>query len=218
VLRLAHRGDHRLERENTLAALRAALAVSGCDGIEFDVRASSDGQLVLLHDETLSRVFGRPEPATGLTARALGAIGVPTLAEALAVADPPAFLDVELKVDVVEPTVRRLAEGRGDPPDRVVISSFDPRVLAHVSAVAPGWPIWLNTRDLGPAAVGSAVRVGCAGIAAPWRTVGPASLQRASEAGLVVAAWTVRRRPTLDRLEGLGVTAVCVEGRALDPG
>ena len=38
----------------------------------------------------------------------------------------------------------------------------------------------------------------------------------ARAAGLDVAAWTVRRRPTFDRLARLGVVAVCVEGRALD--
>ena len=31
--------------------------VPGCDGVEFDVRASTDGVPILLHDETLERVF-----------------------------------------------------------------------------------------------------------------------------------------------------------------
>ncbi len=39
-LRLAHRGDHRRYPENTLAAFRAALALPGCDGLEFDVRGA----------------------------------------------------------------------------------------------------------------------------------------------------------------------------------
>ena len=39
TLRLAHRGDWRRAPENTLAAFLAALAVPGCDGLEFDVRA-----------------------------------------------------------------------------------------------------------------------------------------------------------------------------------
>ena len=42
TLRLAHRGDWRAAPENSLAALTAALANPACDGIEFDVRASSD--------------------------------------------------------------------------------------------------------------------------------------------------------------------------------
>lgn len=39
-------------RENTLGSLHAALA-GGADGVEFDVRKSSDGQLVLFHDPKL---------------------------------------------------------------------------------------------------------------------------------------------------------------------
>jgi glycerophosphoryl diester phosphodiesterase len=43
-----------------------------------------------------------------------------------------------------------------------------------------------------------------------------AAVARARSAGLDVAAWTVRRRPTLRRLERLGVAAICVEAAALD--
>ena len=44
----------------------------------------------------------------------------------------------------------------------------------------------------------------------------PASIAQARAAGLEVAAWTVRRRSTFDRLSRLGVIAVCVEAAALD--
>ena len=58
ALRLAHRGDWRRAPENTLAAFLAAIAVPGCDGLEFDVRASADGVPVVIHDETLSASRG----------------------------------------------------------------------------------------------------------------------------------------------------------------
>jgi glycerophosphoryl diester phosphodiesterase len=38
----------------------------------------------------------------------------------------------------------------------------------------------------------------------------------ARAAGLDIVAWTVRRRPTFDRLARLGVKAICVEAAALD--
>ena len=41
-------------------------------------------------------------------------------------------------------------------------------------------------------------------------------MELARAAGLEVAAWTVRRRATFDRLTRLGVAAVCVEAAALD--
>src|SRR5258705_339737 len=69
--------------ENTTPALLAAPDGRGCDGVEFDVRASRDGVPVLCHDETLERVWGRPERVDQLRADALEAIGLPTLAEVL---------------------------------------------------------------------------------------------------------------------------------------
>lgn len=54
VLVLAHRGARSVAPENTLAAARAA-AELGADGWELDVRRTRDGQLVLVHDETLVR-------------------------------------------------------------------------------------------------------------------------------------------------------------------
>src|SRR5258706_13432647 len=58
ALRLAHRGDWRRRTENTLPAFLAALAIPGCDGLEFDVQAARGGVAVCNHDDTLTRVHG----------------------------------------------------------------------------------------------------------------------------------------------------------------
>ncbi len=215
-LRLAHRGDWRRAPENTLPALLAALEVPACDGLEFDVRVSTDGVPILLHDDTLARVQGRPERADALTADALGDLGVPTLAEVLAAVPRRAFLDVELKGDYGRAVVEVLAAGRGAGLANAVVSSFQPETLERVAGLAPTWPRWLNTADLTPATVAAARDLGCRGVAAEWRAINPGSAARVRAAGLDLAAWTVRRRPTFDRLAGLGVVAVCVEATALD--
>lgn len=54
VLVIAHRGARSVAPENTLASARAAWEL-GADGWEFDVQATRDGELVLMHDETLVR-------------------------------------------------------------------------------------------------------------------------------------------------------------------
>ena len=51
---MAHRGSRINRPENTLAAFEEAVRV-GADGIELDVHLSQDGQVVVLHDETLDR-------------------------------------------------------------------------------------------------------------------------------------------------------------------
>ncbi len=54
ILIFAHRGSKGTHPENTMAAFQKAAEI-GAEGIEFDVHLSSDGELVIIHDETLDR-------------------------------------------------------------------------------------------------------------------------------------------------------------------
>lgn len=215
-LRLAHRGDWRVAPENSLEALRAAMGVPGCDGVEFDVRLSRDGIPVVIHDATLARVQRRPQRVDRLDATELGSAGVPRLDGILA-ALPEAWLDVELKGDDHgEATAEVLRVARGEAPGDAVVSSFDAPTLAVMGERLPGWGRWLNAEDLAPATLSLALGLGCGGVSVLWGAITPAALGRAHDAGLEVAAWTVRRRATFDRLGRLGVVACCVEAAALD--
>jgi len=216
VLRLAHRGDWRRAAENTLPALLAALKAPACDGLEFDVRLAADGVPVLLHDETLARVQRRPEPVDELRARALEEFGVPSLAEVLAAIPHRAFLDVELKGRHDRAVVEVLAAGRGPGLVNAVVSSFEPDTLERVAGLVPYWPRWLNARDLEPATIATATDLECRAISVEWHAIDPGSMARARAAGLQIAAWTVRRRPTAARLDRLGVIASIAEATVLD--
>jgi glycerophosphoryl diester phosphodiesterase len=216
TLRLAHRGDWRRAPENTLAAFLAALAVPGCDGLEFDVRAAADGIPVVIHDETLTRVQGVDARVDELTADQLERHDVPSLEAVLAAIPRRAFLDVELKGNPGRGAVDVLTAGRGAALERAVVSSFEVDTLQRVGRLAPQWPRWLNAMDLSDATIGKATDLGCRGISVDWRVIDAESFPRVRAAGLDIAAWTVRTRPTYRRLERLGVNAICAEGTALD--
>ncbi|MFJ8014739.1 glycerophosphodiester phosphodiesterase [Streptomyces sp. NPDC096339] len=82
---VGHRGDPYRVRENTLASIRSAFA-RGADAVEIDVRLTRDGVPVLLHDETLQRLWGHDVRLDAVTApqlRELTGGGIPTLREAL---------------------------------------------------------------------------------------------------------------------------------------
>ena len=54
IVVIAHRGEHRSHPENTLPAFQAAID-AGADFFELDVRTTSDGRLVLMHDAKVDR-------------------------------------------------------------------------------------------------------------------------------------------------------------------
>ena len=213
-LLLAHRGDVRSAAENSVAALLAGAAA--VDGIEFDVRIARDGVPVVIHDADLNRVHGVDRRVGDLTARELEPLGIPALADVLAAVPRRAFLDVELKEPPTHVVVEVLASGRGPDLSRAAISSFEAAALRRIAALAPGWPRWLNVEGpITEASLAAATGLGCAAISADWRSIDARAVDRVRQAGLSLAAWTVRRRPTRRRLARLGVIAICVEGRAL---
>jgi glycerophosphoryl diester phosphodiesterase len=54
ILTIAHRGFWKTTAENSLASIRAAVAL-GVEMVEIDTQATADGTLVVIHDETLDR-------------------------------------------------------------------------------------------------------------------------------------------------------------------
>lgn len=144
----AHRGLHDLTAqppaaENSMTAFRRAIEAGY--GIELDVRLSSDGVLVVFHDDTLTRVTGEAGRVDSRTAAELAALslfgtddGVPTLMEVLAEVRGRVPLLIEIKEDgmdhsVTEETLRQLASYHGE----VLIESFNPFSLAVVRKRAP---------------------------------------------------------------------------------
>lgn len=219
ILRLAHRGDWRAAPENSLAALVAGVRAPRSDGVEFDVRLAADGTPVLSHDRYLTRVQGRDRPVGEVGVEELAMLGVPTLAEALqALGAQPgeAFLDVEFKEVPTAAAAVVLAAARGSAPRRAVVSAFDPDALRAAASLLPRWPRWLNVHELDAAAIALARDLGCAAIASEYHRITRTTLAAVHAAGLDLAAFTVRSRAPLERLERLGVIAACVEGAILD--
>lgn len=70
---VAHRGGGTLAPENTLAALRCALAYGFC-AVEFDVMAVRNDELVLMHDTVLGRTVDRQGPVAQFTSAELFAM------------------------------------------------------------------------------------------------------------------------------------------------
>jgi glycerophosphoryl diester phosphodiesterase len=132
-LLLGHRGARAFRQipENTLASFELCLE-HGCDGFEFDVRLSADGQAVVCHD---AAVGGMEIEKTVSRSLAL-----PILEDVLRQFSQRAFLDIELKVAGLEPLL--LAELRKYPPQKgYVVSSFLSDVLTEIHDLDPAIPL-----------------------------------------------------------------------------
>ena len=112
LLRIGHRGAGGHAPENTLAAIERGIALHA-HLIEFDVRATSDGQLVLLHDATLDRTTnGHGAIATQLwnDVKQLTGDGghlLPLLANALRTASGHIGVMIEIKTEGIAKQVCR---------------------------------------------------------------------------------------------------------------
>src|SRR5437660_6028 len=95
-LLLGHRGARAVKSipENTFASFDRALA-DGCDGFEFDVRLTADGQAVVCHDPKVG-------PMEIARASAQQLPDLPRMGEVLERYQGTAFLDIELKVSGLE--------------------------------------------------------------------------------------------------------------------
>ena len=71
VLNIAHRGGRRIRPEHTLVAYRQALA-DGADVLELDIHATSDGVLVVMHDDTIDRTTNGSGAIKDMTFETLG--------------------------------------------------------------------------------------------------------------------------------------------------
>ncbi|MFF9395169.1 glycerophosphodiester phosphodiesterase [Streptomyces griseoluteus] len=136
---VAHRGDPYRFRENTLASLRSALD-RGANAVEIDVRLTRDGVPVLLHDDTLKRLWEVDRPLSALTAAQvteLTAGGIPTLAEALSATE-----GTRVMADLCGGVTRRVADRvldvvrQSGAEDRVYYSAGAQSLLA-LRAAAP---------------------------------------------------------------------------------
>lgn len=105
MLLLAHRGYHAAAPENTLAAFEAA-AKLGVDGIETDVRVSSDGLPVIIHDRVTAQGRAVAELTHAEIARDAGH-PVPLLAEILE-AFPDLLWNIEVKSPAAWPGAARV--------------------------------------------------------------------------------------------------------------
>lgn len=228
ALVFAHRGGARLRPENTLLAFDHGMSL-GADGLEFDVRLSRDGVVVVHHDATLERTTDGAGPVAARTADELARLdagfnfngfrgrtgGVPRLDEVLR-RYPNARCIIELKADEPELAHRTIDTVRAaDALERVALGSFSTRVLRAARAREPGLVTGASREETRLALYRSWVRwpvrrppyreFQVPEVSGATRVVSPRFVRYAHEAGVAVRVWTVDDERDMLRLLSWGV-------------
>jgi glycerophosphoryl diester phosphodiesterase len=223
----AHRGVSTQAPENTLAAVRAAIA-AGADYLETDIQLSKDGVLVVVHDSDFSRLGGVAKKVWDLTYEEIRAIPLgghsapqfrnevtPTLDDLLAETKGRIKVNIELKYygDHQPGLARKVVEAvRAHAMlDQVVIQCLEYEPLLEVRQLAPevpvGYLLSFNARE--PS------RLNVDFLSVEQNRLDRRFVTRAHRRGQQVYAWTVNTVEDLQRLFDLGVDGVITDQSAL---
>jgi glycerophosphoryl diester phosphodiesterase len=206
---IAHRGDPIVERENTLPAFVAAVR-QGADMVEIDLQRTGDGEIVVLHDRTLARLWDLDRKVADLDLASVRALGhgderIPTLREVLSSVAVPLMVDFT-SGDVVEGALEAAREA--DAMTRSLFVSGNVKALRRLRAEAPEARIGLTWIEAEPAPSSLLHELAVEYWNPMFRLVTPARVADAHREGFKVSTWTVDKPRHMTRVIEAGVDAI----------
>ncbi len=223
----AHRGYSSKYPENTMLAFQKASEV-GADGIELDVQLTKDGQVVVIHDETINRTTYNKGSVCQFTLAELKQVHkakyffqkdkeeIPTLKEVLEwMTQSKMLLNIELKnnvnpyVGLEEKVLDLIKDYRLM--DKVIISSFNHDSIAKLSKLNTEIelaPLY-NQRLFEP--WNYAITLGAKGIHPKATTLTKETIEISQAAGIAVRPYTVNNPKKLLNLFQAGCEAVITD-------
>lgn len=214
----AHRGYSGRYPENTMLAFREA-EKTGCFGIELDVQLSKDGEVVIIHDETLDRTTTGSGNVVDYTLEELRKFNaaklwpdktdfepIPTFDEYCAwVAGTNMFTNIELKTSVyyyreIEEKTLEIIKKYGLT-DRVMFSSFLPSSLTVLRELAPAIDCGALLEHAGIRNPGYyCKKLGFQAYHPGWKGLTKEDVDDCKANGIALNVWTVNDMDTLQKL------------------
>jgi len=216
----AHRGASGLAPENTLASFKKAIEL-GADYSELDVTMSKDGELILLHDDTLERTTNDSGNVWDFTLEELKNLEagswfglefagepLPTLAEAIDLVRDKMKLNIEIKISghelgIAEKVVKTVRDKRFT--NQCIITSFDSATVERVMEIAPEIPAGFIFND---DYLGDAFQGKWPILSVKYKVVDAAFMEKARAAGKEIHVWTVNNKEEMRRLIDIGVDGI----------
>lgn len=193
-LKIGHRGAKGYEPENTIRSFMKALEL-GVNAIEFDVRMTKDGKIVVIHDATVDRTTNGKGPVSELTLEEIKKLStekgekIPTLEEALDFLDRKVKILIEIKEVGLESKVLEIVR-RKRLEDNVVIISFHEETLRSVREASDSIETGLiYVRHKNPVEAALSLRANY--LLPMYKFVHKNLIDKAHKNGLKVIVWTI---------------------------
>jgi glycerophosphoryl diester phosphodiesterase len=220
---IAHRDSSAYALENTLAAFDLALQMR-CRHLELDVHLSSDGHIVVMHDETVDRTTNGTGPVGSQTLAELRALDagawfgpqftgerLPTFAEVLERYQGRVHIHTEIKG-----RAPHLASGTADlmrqygMAEHVTVTAFQYLRLAEIRAYPPELPTGWLVNEVSDGTIAQARALGVAQICPKADSVTPALVRRLHAEGFVARAWGVGNEALMRQVVETGADGMTV--------
>ena len=220
---IAHRGASSYAPENTLAAFDLALAM-GIMHIELDVHCTRDGQVVVIHDETVDRTTNGTGPVTSYTLAELRCLDagawfgaefvgqrLATYAEVLERYGRRVHIHTEIKgytAHLAQRTVDLIRQYNMTA--QVTMTSFQQPPLQDIRTYAPELPTGWLVHQINETIIMQARQLGVAQLCPLATIVTPALVRHLHAQGFVVRAWGVATEALMRQVVDAGADGMTV--------
>ena len=209
MIAIAHRGDPVGHRENTLPAFAAAVA-QGADMLELDLRRTRDGAIVVLHDQSLLRLWGRDASVGEVDLAEVVGLGegdvrIPTLRQVLDATTTDLMVDFTRREVVVGALDQVLA---ADALDRCLFVTGNVEALRLLRGLSGRARIGLTWTEGAEPPMALLDELGAEYWNPMFTLVTAGGVEAVHAAGLRVSTWTVDGVDDMARVVADGVDAV----------
>jgi glycerophosphoryl diester phosphodiesterase len=220
ILKIGHRGANDYEPENTLVSFQKAIAM-GADGIELDVHLSSDGHLIVIHDETIDRTTNGKGKVNQLTLQELQSFRIndqyeiPTLQEAFDLVDKRCFINIELKnqdtAEQVVQLIERYVSDKNWNQNHFLVSGFDWNSLQQVRFLNENIRIGVLTETDMDLAISFARFIKAEALHPDFQLLTNEYTTKIQEKGIRVFPWTVNEKDDIQRMKLFKVDGIITD-------
>jgi glycerophosphoryl diester phosphodiesterase len=220
MLKIGHRGAKGYEPENTLVSFQKALDLQ-VNAIELDVHLSADGEIIVIHDETIDRTTNGKGFVNGLSLQELKALlidgkyEIPTLEEVFDLVSQKCFINIELKspdaTDKVVALIEKYVTKKGCKYNQFLVSSFDWNALQRVASLNDKIGIGVLTETDLDLALAFAKTIQAKSIHPYFHLLTIENTAHIQEKGFQVFPWTINEIEDIQKIKTYNVNGIITD-------